>query len=495
MRTLLSSLALGAFLFAAADARAATDCVTHRHLDEIRTRIRVIAPGPARFGEKLVRDAHGTFPNQRTSANFVAKWGPDATYTDAQVDRMLVGFEDGWAKQVAEMGHPAPAGSDTYRVNVYIGNSGGNAPTIPEYAGGYATIDAEGYPMMVMSPGVMDYFLDPEYARYGDGTSVHELFHIVQFATGAFQTDRGYWFWEATAEWAAGQTYPGHPSGVSLIGGFALYPHVALDFYDYPDEGTLVELHHYGAFVFPQFVTEHAADWSVVRDAWTTSSSGDDPIAVMTALLDARGVDIAETYAAFAAHNATWDYASGDVYAQMVDYYADSYPNEDFRFADEVPAGGTGGLVEPPAETLPGGFGYNVLRLAAPSKGPLTARVEGEQQGSSGSEASFGAHLVRQSGAGVEYVPLTGDGRSLSAELDATGEEDAIYLVVASAPASWHVGETFGYAYALEYEDAGGGGCGCTLGSRPAATGTRLASLLGTAAALALVLGRRRSSR
>lgn len=453
-------VALAVATLAGQEAWAATDCVTHRHLEEIRARMRPLPAGPALFGgEKLVRDSHGSFPNQRDSANFSVKWGPDASYSDAQVDRMLEGFEEGWSTLVVEMGHPAPGGTQTYRHNVYIGNSGGNAPEIPDFAGGYATLDADGYPMIVMSPLVMDYFLDPEYAPYGDGTSVHELFHTVQFGSGAYAlaNQRSYWYWEATAEWAASQTFPGQPAGYGLIGGFALYPHLALDSYEYPDGGKLVELHQYGAMIFAQFVSEHAADWTVIRDSWSTAGAEDDPITVLRGLLADRGLDFGDVYARFAAHNATWDYAAGALYAQMVEYYADAYPDEDFRFAAEAPRGGTRGEVEAPEETLPEGYGYNVIRMAAPQRGALEVSVEADPTGSEGSPADFRATLVRAFADRVEYVPLTGGPHALRADVE-TGGETAIFLVVASQPATWESGESFAYRYALDHAGAGGDG-------------------------------------
>lgn len=503
MRLVVSSVGLVAALLGSADVRAArpdVGCVTHQHLAEANARRRVLPVAPVLLGggaEKLVRDAHGPFPaeNVRTSENFVVKWGPDATYAAATVDRMLVGFEDAWREQVVRMGHPAPGGMETYRLNVYIGNSGGSAPEIPDFAGGYATIDTEGYPFIVMSPGLMEYFAIPEYAPYGDGTSVHEFFHTVQFGTNAYAVDDSYWYWEATAEWASAETYPEFPEGTGyFIGAFAMYPHVSLPSYDYPDQGTIIELHHYGAQIFPLFVTEKVAGWEVIRDSWTTAGPNDDPIAVLDGLLAPLGEDVQDVYARFAAHMATWDFAAGATYAASYRGYANQEPAEDHRIAVELHRDGTGGLVEAPEETRPEALGFNLLRMLEPPRKTWTLRVEGDAQGSRGTPSAFRAIAVLQYPGAVDYVPLASDedGRVLTGEVATTGEETALYLVVTAQPATRDGRESFGYRYEVS---AGGDGspasCGCSLeGTGDAPRRARFAGALAVALLGLLAVGR-----
>ena len=44
--------------------------------------------------------------------------------------------------------------------------------------------------------------------------------------------------------------------------GFAFLPHLPLTFFDYPDRGELQEMHHYGAFIWPRYISEFAANIS-----------------------------------------------------------------------------------------------------------------------------------------------------------------------------------------------------------------------------------------
>lgn len=505
MKLVASSLGLVAALLGSADVQAARPdggCITHEHFAEANARRRVLPPAPVLLAgaEKLVRDAQGPFPpeNVRTSENFVVKWGPDATYAAATVDRMLVGFEDAWREQIVRMGHPAPTGMETYRLNVYIGNSGGSAPQIPDYAGGYATIDTEGYPFIVMSPGLMEYFAIPEYAPYGDGTSVHEFFHTVQFGTGAYNVDDSYWYWEATAEWASAETYPQFPEGTGyFIGAFAMYPHVSLPSYDYPDQGTLIELHHYGAQIFPMFVTEKIAGWEVIRDSWTLAGPNDDPIAVLDGLLAPLGEDVQDVYARFAAHMAAWDFAAGASYAASYDGYADAYPDEDHRIAVALDRDGTRGLVEAPADTHPEALGYNLLRMLNPARKNWTMRVEGDAAGSRGTASAFRATAVLQYPDSVEYIPLASedaDGRILTGEVATTGRETALYLVVTAQPASRDGRESFGYRYEISAEGDSPAACGCSLeGPGDASRRARFAGALAVALLGLLVAGRPRA--
>jgi len=249
-------------------------------------------PGPP-SPDKDLRDMYGV-SNSLESDNFVARWGDSGGISEDNVETMLGDFEVAWSVQIDDMDHPVPHGADLYKVNVYIGNTG-EGPTISGGVAGYATDDSAGYPMVVMSP------------------------HFVQRGTGAFTSNSDVdelsnvrWYWEATAEWIEAEVYADEPEHAHELAGFAILRHLALNFYQYPEwAGDLQELHHYGAFIFPRYLTEHVGDWRLIRDSWVEPTS-EDPLESLEDALADLGYELDHEIALFAAHNATWDYEHGD---------------------------------------------------------------------------------------------------------------------------------------------------------------------------------------
>lgn len=419
------------------------------------------------------RDAFGDFENQRSSEHFVVKWGDERNVADDEVDFLLEAFEEAWAVEIEEMEHPAPPGTEAYLFNVYIGDTGSGAPSGYGSAGYYNT-DAEGYPMVVVARETL-YDLD-----YTAITAAHEFYHAIQGGLSTY----GYsgvaaWYWEATADWASGEVYPDNDYYAIFLFGFAYLPHLPVNYFNYPDRGTLDEYHQYGAFIFPRFLSEHVADWRVVRDSWV--DGGDrDPLVVLDGLLAAHGTDLVSVFPTFAAKNAVWDYQDGDTYAWMLDYYESWYGDEDQRLAAEIPEDGTGGWVNAPAETLPERFGYNVLRLEDPREGRLSVGFLGDEAGSEGSAASFGVTVVVETDGAPRYTEVALEGGAGRVAVDVPAEARAVYLAVAAWADALTDGETFGWSYDIYWEDPveggetadpgkdtsdpvkdGGGTCGC----------------------------------
>lgn len=470
-------------------------CGTRGHFDQIRANARLAPAGYAAAlgGAKSQRDSFGTLPNVRTSANFALKWGSGAAYSETIATNALASLEEGWAVEIAQLGHPVPTGSETYLLNVYIGNSGNGAPDI-NFDGAYANVDGQGYPYIVLSPSITEYFGMPGYEGYAATTAVHELYHTVQFATDSFWEDDAYWFWEATADWASGEVYPDDESSYAFVGAWALYPHVAIDFADYADEGTLIELHQYGASIFPQFLTDSVANQQLIRDAWVGGGAAGDPLQVLDLLLDAHSTNIRDAFADFSARLALWDFERGDDYRSWAEYYADAYPSEDARVVDEVPRGGTSGWENAPAATRPAAFATNLIRIL-PSSDDVTVRVRYEEEGSQGSPSLVRAIVARRDGAAISYDELDADGEG---ELtgDVPGGADELWLVVTPLPASdMGVDETFAYEYRVDAGGGGGGGSGqpgigCSVAAGDAA-GSRI-SWLALLGPVALLIGLRR---
>ncbi len=423
---------------------------------------------PALFQpDKLVQDSYG-LPNSIETENFVAWWGDGASVDRHAVDDMLDAFEAGWDYEVELMELPQPETTETYKFNVYIGDTGSGAPSVYGNAG-YFYYDHEGFPMIVMSQGCLN---DHDY---GKTTAVHELFHAVQAATDHYGGSSYRWIWEATATWVEGEVYPDNPYYASFLFGFAFLPHLPLDFYDYPDEGILEEYHQYGAFIFPRYLSEIAADWTLVRDVWTRGSYSADPLEVFDTLLAERGTTLMEAWTGFNAHNVVWDYADGNVYDWYLDAYDDYYDSY-WLAASSANAGSDEWMT--PTQRLPQRFGVNNIELRYPNDGTLHVEIDLDDAGSSGSPATWAVTLVRE-GYGLEYIPLEPVDGSIQHTVEDIGADRNVYLVIGATCPTERYAETFGYSYRMWVEepidtsppeDTGDGGgdapkaCGCAAG-------------------------------
>lgn len=395
---------------------------------------------PLDAGALSVRDAFGSFDHVRESDHFALKWGPNGQF-DGEAEAILEALELAWQVEVGELGFLPPRTTEAFKMNVYIGDTGGDAPSA-EGAGGYFWYDPEGFPHLVLSR---------DAAQYGGGwTAAHELFHAVQDRYASYEYDGlGGWFWEATAEWAASHVLPDDWEHGSFLGGYAMLPHLSVSHFDYPDTGALEEYHHYGAFIFPRFVDEVLADPSVIRATWENDAGSDDPLVTLGAASAARGADLRDLFALFA--TSTLDFAGyqhADLYADNVEQWAGMLPDDDHRVA-ATHTDATDGLVVAPEETLPRRFGINVVSFDAPEDGAWTLRFQGGAEGSRGTEAEWAPHLVVTGPQGSAELPLKLDGGLASLDLELKDTE-RVTLVVPQLALARDVEERFAYSYAFE---------------------------------------------
>jgi hypothetical protein len=404
-------------------------------------------PMPPPGKEKLERDPYD-LPNSEVSENFVIRWGSGGGVQQADVDNLIVAFEQVWLVEVEEMEHPVPLMSDTHKFNVIIGDSGSGAPS-SFGAAGYYTVDGDGYPYIVIAPGSM---ADHSWA---DTVAAHELYHAVQHATGSYDyVGEAAWYWEATATWIESEVYPENPAYAVFLFGFAYLPHLPLNFFDYPDTGALQEYRQYGAFIFPRYVAEFHGGWPVVRNTWVAPIGGTrDPIEGLRAELELLGVDFDTIFQDFASRNATWDYEHGSWYASALGAYAGYFGSQDESVADKVSSVGTGGWVSVDEDLFPQRYGYNIIEMTRPPNGTLIIDFEGDADGSRGSEAAWQATVVRDMVDGsLSYTPLeVTDGAASLVIEDASGDDD-VYLVLSASSWLLKEGEGFGYRYRFTTE-------------------------------------------
>ena len=402
----------------AAPASTARDwrCGTPERLADIANRPRADWPvvyASNKLAEKSERDAFGGGYESQTSDNFILKWSDPATITDLKVTTILAAAEAAWQVFVADMGHRLPIGASEHYVNIYYGDPTTN-PSI-DFAGGYVTFDDDGFPFIVLSADMRVSSLT--------GVATHEFYHVIQLSTGAFANDwDGFWFFEATADWSVAEVMGG--GGSSYLGSYVLVPEVSLEYFGETFSDTLMGTHQYGAFIFPRFITEYVTDRSIIRDSWEESLADDEPFAVIAAALADVGTDIDTVFADFAAHNATTDYPARHEYVAAIELLADYYADQAHPIAATIPREGSDDWTFAPAATAPWAYGYNVLKLTAPTSGEYELAVVGEASGSAGTSADYRATVVsEQENRVAEYfpVPMNGSGGTIKVATSGSG--------------------------------------------------------------------------
>ena len=393
---------------------------------------------------KEARDSVCPNCNTLASDNFIVRWGSGISQSQAQ--DLLDSFEYSWDIEVNQLGYDTPSTADTYLFNIYIGDSGGGTPG-GYGAAGYFTGDNQGYPMIVIAKQTV---LDQDYM---DFTIAHEFFHALQGRTNRYDYDEygpGAWYWEATANWVESEVYPGSSGNAGFLIGYTFFPHYPVNFFDYPDQGTLQEYHQYGAFIFPQHLTDIEADSNLIRSSWQDTSTESDPMEVLDTYLSSFGTTIEETWLHHIARMTVMDYAQGDIYEEYLGYYS-SYPESDNRYADTVMQEGSMGWRSAPNGTKPQRFGHNTIIARGLTESAMTFAVRGEDTGSQGSSATFGATVTKVRSGNVTYHPLSFSGNNGEVTLTDVRSGDKHYLSIGVWTDAWDpnrvYSETFDYEY------------------------------------------------
>lgn len=383
----------------------------------LEQRVPVALPARAALARKVMRDAFGRPPHARRTANFALKWGDQGgPVPDATVDAILSALEAAWAHETGAMELPVPAGSEAALFNVYLYGTG---LAVPDFGfSAYTGVDDQGYPFIVLPPDLD--LADPAGVDLMQVTAAHEFFHAIQMRIGAYEVASNpgaYWYWEATADWMATQVWPDSPVAREYTPFYLLAPHIGIGSVVFPDADDFQPemLHHYGAAMLPTYLSERAADWTLVRDSWTAAGPGDDPLRVLARLLAPRALD--DIFVDFAAANAVLDVPDRALVARALAKARASYPDYDRSIAVRLSA--DDGVIDAPAATLPEAWAYNVIAV----DGDVQASIEPATTGSAGTPARLTSRVVV--------------------------DRDATWLVVVSEPDRTIAGETFPYRIAV----------------------------------------------
>ena len=429
-------------------------CGTVAHLSRETFVPPVYTPRPS--ADKQLRDIYG-MENTMTSVNFAVHYGNDYPHNTEDVEAILLYLEESWDFFVGERDYLPPHSTDTYLLNVYIGNTAVNGPDIPDNVAGYFTNDSQGFPMLVLDTSIAAY--------HGKLTIAHEFFHALQMSNASLEPTSnlaGRWYLEATAVWAEGEIYPNEIGTIGQIASFALNPHFSINYFT-TQAGSFTFGYPYGAGILFRYLTDYWVDHTFVKRSFEQGDLGNIINWWRNALAE-EGLEFSAVYSEFAARNAFWDYDVADDLAQIVAMTAVSFPEYDNHLAVSIDGKGTDGWVSPPEETLPQWYGYNHIRINNPSDFSLYFSFEGDAVGSKGSPAKWGAYIVMQQGQGYAYkeIPLVDNKGEAGMEGFSTIGSGTMSIVAWSD--EYVEGETFGYQYSIgapqlrsERE------CGCTL--------------------------------
>jgi len=327
MLVLLLTLSVDAAVFAETPS-VPQRCGTPTFLRETLSRPQPL-PGPPTT-DLVDHESHGEIANKQYSEHFALKWGPDAGDLSDTATRILNDFEFAHGEQVENWGMDDPTGTSGTFFNVYIGDTGGDVPSVYGNAG-YYTTDSAGYPMIVLN---RDYLGDVTYIR---SVIVHEFFHAVQHKAQAYYyEDTGSWYWEATAEWAAGQLTPESDAFFNFLPWYALKPQYGLYHFSRSTyDGLPPDLHQYGAFIFPWYISEVLGVSEAILSSWRMGTETDDPIQILEEILTEDVVS--EAIVGHAARSIAWDYEYGDRFGYTVSEWAGYFSDEDNRFTAFTP--------------------------------------------------------------------------------------------------------------------------------------------------------------
>ena len=400
-------------------------------------------PLPPPGGTLLVRDPFGNdYDDFELSEHFVLKWGDEADPTRDQITGTLEALEHAWELALEDMAFDRPGFTNEYRINVYIGESGGDTPDVSGNVAAYVTLDDEGYAYVVVNPETMLYFDYAGYEPYATAVLEHEFLHVVQFGASAYYSQAGRWYWEASADWFSDYAVPEVGQAALNAMQFLLLPELPLDYFDPGNLSTLANIHQYSASVFLIATTELAdGDWTPFRDSWTQADGSDVPIEVLDTLLPEG---MAAAYTEFVRAMTLYELSFGETVEDWIDDYA-GLMSENHAVTAVADAAGSDQPVEIDPSLYPGAFAFNVIEMRRPEPGSVIVTFAGDATGSGSTPSSFDVWVI--AGDTVTPIPLTkGSG---TVEVRETSELAVLRVVVVSHPADAQMNERFPYTLTL----------------------------------------------
>lgn len=410
--------------------------------------------------DRLERE-HPDVPYSFSSEHFVIRWGDGQSFIDGFEERVAEDLEFAWRHQVDERGWGLPLEADVYKIDVYMGNTDPNVPSI-NFDGAYVTLDeAQTHPYIVVSPSIIEAYASDDY----DPIQIlsHEFNHTLQVGEGTYDGYRGQFWFEATANWAAADTMGG-TTEVETWGPFLLHPEYAL--YSFQFIGDTSDprrsQRQYNAAMFVRFLSDrHGVD--LIRQSWDDADPQQDPFEWLDAALDDG---FREEFVEFAVSHGVGDTPYARLYAE----YADRFGNFQGREAVTLWLPPEGGAQSIDVDLYPEGYAWNRLVWSALEDSTLTFSFDADDEGDRDSLAEF-----------VQVAVVEFEGEFTRYPIDDTLTLDVpagafVNFMLISVADDHRPREQFTYDYTIEVTrtEVDSGGCGCATSGPSASWGLLL---------------------
>lgn len=216
---------------------------------------------------------------------------------------------------IMELGYdPPPDDGDQggdFRYDVYLTNV--LALTTPESP-------SDQYPGRPAYTSYIQLGHDMRIPRYPDDpypflkvSAAHEYFHAVQFAYRAYSMDSTPWWFESCAVWMEEIVFDDINDGYFQIPEYFDNLHMSL----YQTPGPFI----YGAWLFPEFLSEHIGDW-IVEKCWEKFAGFDHAMEAIKLSFDEAQLSLNTEYT----RHIVWNYFSGGNFHEGFYEEGESFP-------------------------------------------------------------------------------------------------------------------------------------------------------------------------
>ncbi|MCA9569670.1 MAG: hypothetical protein KC656_17610 [Myxococcales bacterium] len=391
------------------------------------------------------RNVFGTAHAHETE-HFVIRWDTDFTPDPDALEQLAIDAEAAWSAQMDDLGWPAPPGTETWKLDLFFGASGPNAPEM-DFSGGYVyPYEHDGTPYMVISTDIPD-----QYATEPEGpfdVLAHELNHTLQYHSGdAYWGERGLFLWEATASWVT-PLVTGNEAAIAGWGRYLLHPELTVTTASYDFDDPLRGARQYDAATFLQYLSEtRGLGPDLIRDLWIEAVPGVDPLEWLDLRVEGG---IRDVFVGFAVSHALGEHPYAGLYEQGIE--DEGTAGGDWQVTGSLGTRGGEGRME---DRAPEGFAWNRLVWTVQEAGSATVGITPDARGDHGSPTTLVTELVRERDGVLEHLPFTGTTR-----LDVL-PGDVLHTIVVAVPVEYEDGERFPYAFSARLDEEPTG-CGCT---------------------------------
>ena len=423
-------LALIAFLFSAAMVSGSDDPQTDAPKLTLRT-----CYGSTSECDYMIRDI------------FVVWWDKNFDYSEG-AENLLDSLTETRRYCLETFAMADPKGSDKYYYNVYIHNGKDLFPD--GWAQGQGT-DEDGYPYLTIPSGLTD----PDYKGH-----VHEGFHIYQYNANSPGFDyRGdsQWFIEATANWFVSIKFPEHIENFLTGKAVTANPQVPI-WYSFRNKepgdarNWQRDCHQYGMNILLFYLTEVG---KVPREKMANGFYAETSELPQEYLYNQiGGSKMCDLYADWAVHTtADFDYLTpAQVKRLRREYETYGTPDDGHPIVKTYDNSGTrGSWYRPSDEYVTRSWGYNVYKIENSSTGTYTFHLDGDGQGSEGTNAAFRGRVVVVDGNNRKYHSLDmSNAQDGSKTVNVSSSDEEMYFVVAATPNHFTGNQKFSYQIKID---------------------------------------------